>query len=160
MWPRRAHTVSTVAKLFSLLGFLMNGAPVSSRATPQPNIYWVQTLALSRVRIRASSLSLLSCGGGVASRRGRARRPGEAAPRHGRNPAWRRPQPRARPGGGRSPRRARPAPPDPSSLGAPGAGVRRGRSPARHGGAAAPQRRFLLPLVILGRIFMDLVLLL
>jgi hypothetical protein len=79
----------------------MNGAVVSFGATPEPNIYRLQTLALPCVRIRASSLSLLSRGGGTAPRcsRNPARR----------RPVWRQPQPQARPGGGRRRGRARPA---------------------------------------------------
>ena len=104
----------------------MNGAPVSSRATPRPNIYWVQTLALSRVRIRASSLSLLSRGGGAASKRGRAPRPGEAG-------SLSRPHPRLLP-----------LPPFPrwrrGFQARPGTAPRRGRPQARpQPGAAAPR---------------------
>jgi hypothetical protein len=52
------------SKLFLVLGLLMNGAAVSSRAIPEPNIYRLQTLALPCVCICACSLSLLSYDGG------------------------------------------------------------------------------------------------
>lgn len=68
--------VATVGKLFSVLGLLMNGAAVSSRATSEQNIYRLRTLASCILHLPPFSRRRLGQAPYVA-----ARCLGEAAPR-------------------------------------------------------------------------------